>query len=73
MIWGTNMKPRIFTERLDIKMTPEDMLLLAEASLKADMPLTVYARQIILDAINPMIASAGNGGGDECERARGKN
>lgn len=44
-----------FTERLDIKMTPEDMALLAEKSRIAGMPLTVYARELILRQINPLL------------------
>lgn len=44
-----------FTERLDIKMTSQDMLLLAEKSLRAHMPITVYARNIIISHINPMM------------------
>lgn len=46
---------RKYTERLDIKMTSQDMLLLAAASLKANQPLTVYARNLILNQINPMM------------------
>lgn len=44
-----------YTERLDIKMTPEDMAILAAQSLKEGMPLTVYARELILSQINPML------------------
>lgn len=47
-----------YTERLDIKMTSQDMLLLAEASLKAGKPLTVYARELILNQINPLFMDA---------------
>lgn len=50
--WGSDMAK--FTERLDIKMTPEDMALLAAASLKAKLPLTVYARELILRQLNPI-------------------
>ncbi len=53
MDWGYNM--RKYTERLDIKMTPEDMQLLAVKSLKAGMPLTVYARELIIKQLNPML------------------
>lgn len=49
-----------FTERLDIKMTPEDMALLAALSIKAGMPLTVYAREIIIRQINPLLGGGGN-------------
>lgn len=48
-----------YTERLDIKMTKEDMCLLATASLKAGKPLTVYARELILNQINPMMMANG--------------
>lgn len=44
-----------YTERLDIKMTKEDMALLAQASLKAGQPLTVYARVLILRQLNPLL------------------
>lgn len=44
-----------YTERLDIKMTSEDMYILAEKALKADKPLTVYARELILQQINPLL------------------
>lgn len=47
-----------FTERLDIKMTAEDMQLLAERALKADKPLTVYAREIIVERINPLFGGS---------------
>lgn len=47
-----------FTERLDIKMTAEDMQLLAEGALKAGIPLTVYARNIILQRINPLFGGS---------------
>lgn len=43
-----------YTERLDIKMTAEDMAFLSEASLRANKPLTVYARELIIKQINPM-------------------
>lgn len=45
---------RKFTERLDIKMTKEDMYLLAQAAYNADKPLTVYARDLIVKQINPL-------------------
>lgn len=44
-----------YTERLDIKMTPEDMQLLAVSSLKAEKPLTVYARELIIRQLNPLL------------------
>lgn len=53
---------RKYTERLDIKMTSQDMLLLAAASLKANQPLTVYARNLILNQINPMMQANKEGG-----------
>lgn len=59
-----------YTERLDIKMTSQDMLLLAEASLKAGKPLTVYARDLILDQINPMMRT--NKDEKKCDRHNGK-
>lgn len=58
-----------YTERLDIKMTPEDMLLLAEASLKAGMPLTVYARYLIVLQLNPLMKGAKE---SECDPCIGK-
>lgn len=59
-----------YTERLDIKMTSQDMCILAAASLKAGKPLTVYARDLILNQINPMMReTAGEG---ECDRPYGK-
>lgn len=61
---------RLYTERLDIKMTSQDMVLLAEASLKAGMPLTVYARELIVSQLNPMLRQPR--GGDKCEHANGK-
>lgn len=48
-----------YTERLVIKMTPEDMAQLAEASLRAGLPLTVYARELIINQINPLFAGGG--------------
>lgn len=54
--WGSDMAK--FTERLDIKMTPEDMTLLAAASLKAKLPLTVYARELILRQLNPLFGGS---------------
>lgn len=61
---------RKYTERLDIKMTPQDMLLLAEASLKANLPITVYARNLIIDQLNPMLHGAK--GKEKCDRGNGK-
>lgn len=49
-----------YTERLTIKMTPEDMQLLAVESLKAKLPMTTYAREVILSRINPMFTENGN-------------
>lgn len=54
-----------FTERLDIKMTSQDMLLLSEASLKARLPLTVYARELIISQLNPMLQKSVPGGENE--------
>ena len=51
---------RKYTERLDIKMTPEDMQLLAAQAYEVGIPLTVYARSIILDVINPMFGGNDN-------------
>lgn len=47
-----------YTERLDIKMTKEDMALLAAASLKAGQQLTVYARNLILRQLNPLLGGS---------------
>lgn len=49
-----------YTERLAIKMMPEDMAILAEMSLRARVPLTTYARELLIKQINPMLK---NGGG----------
>lgn len=51
-----------YTERLDIKMTREDMALLAAAALRHGMPLTVYARELLINQINPLL------GGEHEER-----
>lgn len=61
-----------YTERLDIKMTPQDMLLLAEESLKAGMPLTVYARELIISQINPLIGLSKKRRGGRCGPTHGK-
>lgn len=50
---------RKYTERLDIKMTSQDMVLLAEASLKAGLPITVFARELIIKQLNPMLKESG--------------
>lgn len=52
---------RKYTERLDIKMTSQDMVLLAEASLKAGLPITVFARELIIKQLNPMLKESGGG------------
>lgn len=44
-----------YTERLDIKMTAEDMALLAAGALAHNLPLTVYARELIINQLNPML------------------
>lgn len=44
-----------YTERLDIKMTPEDMALLAAGALGHGLPLTVYARELIINQLNPLL------------------
>lgn len=59
-----------YTERLDIKMTSQDMCILATESIKAGKPLTVYARDLILNQINPMMRD--NMGGGKCEQGNGK-
>lgn len=46
---------RKYTERLDIKMTAEDMALLAESAIRVGVPLTVHARNLILLHINPLL------------------
>ena len=56
-----------YTERLDIKMTPEDMAILAEESYIKGLPITVYARQLILNQINPLLSDK-----CECDTAHGK-
>lgn len=58
-----------FTERLDIKMTPEDMAILAEESLKANLPLTVYARELIIKQINPLLGGVRT---PECDHQNGE-
>lgn len=46
---------RRYTERLDIKMTKEDMFILAQKAYKEGKPLTVYARELIINQINPLL------------------
>ena len=61
---------RKYTERLDIKMTAEDMAILAEASLKAGLPLTVYARELIISQINPLLFLGGRNAGEHVEKIK---
>ena len=51
-----------YTQRLVIKMTPEDMQLLTVASEVVGIPTTSYARQIILKHINPFFKGEADAG-----------